>query len=388
MASLVTLSHIGKAVGEANILSFNRAVPGTGKFSSATIFIPRDNPLFSSQYIDEKGGSLVRIDHTELGEINGFIDGPKSIKINSSGATLQIQDIANLANTVVLTEQTFTGLSSGALAREMFTQAFAGPLGRALTVGSFLETPPLVPYFVFTNGTLTDNLNKLSTYVTGQGWYITSGPFTSKFNWGVVNSRLYPIPLIAGLDIFNDELEVDTSGLTRAVTAVSEDYKTYTAEAAENALRFGSVHEIIRAVGVGEEAARVAAEARLNVGRWERSIIRASLAQKREGALPSDAYGTTGNHWRDIREGDRVSILVQNAGFERTWTICRVLSRSWQSGTQLMPVELQVLRPLRIATLLDVLNIGERPIIARSERGSLIGMIGALNRRTRGSVGE
>jgi hypothetical protein len=142
----------------------------------AQLKIPRASVAWDANVITERAGFMVGI-QTRWGPWWGIADKPT---YTPSGLSVTVRGVSNwLGIRRLVRPVTFHGLTAGALARHIYTDAIAGLGGVPVTLGKVLDAPPVINIFEFRKQTALAALEELASR-SGQEWELDEG---FRLNW-------------------------------------------------------------------------------------------------------------------------------------------------------------------------------------------------------------
>lgn len=194
---------------------------GGQSIGSARIRIGRESAAWNSDVVDERGGFLVEI-LSPAGRWLGIADAPVW-QANGSGMEVRAQHIHAWANTRhVSASRVMVGCTAGAIVRRAVLDALTGLGSVPVTLGSFVEAPPVIALYVFKRQSLMSVLTDMQNQ-TGQQWQIDD---LLRFHWKQQTGRYREITIIDDgryvtnlqrtplSDRYAEDIEVEPSGRT------------------------------------------------------------------------------------------------------------------------------------------------------------------------------
>lgn len=297
------------------------------EFSSASFFVPRNSPAFSSAYMDENGGFLVKIVHPKLGTWLGIAGVPT---IDVKGANVEATEIGILATIrTVGTHRIFTGVTAGTIVAAAVQDATAGLSHAFLKAGTFLEAGPHVPQYEFTGQYLSQVLADMMD-ITGQEWEINYS--TGAINWVAPRTTMYQYHLTDDGDIVNASKSGSLNDVVAEVTARGSDGSSR------------SEYSPGQGFYLRQETIAVDTKSPIDLAFQAKAVIdqRKTPVQTYKGMLKEYREGgTTVDHWSNIREGDIVQLVLPYAGITGNSPVVRVLSREFKDGDKYLQLEFQ-----------------------------------------------
>lgn len=290
--------------------------------SNASVLVDRNSPAYSGNHINERKAFPVRI-YADTGDMTGI--GMVS-DWNDNGITIDVVGIEQvLLSRVVGENRMFDHVPTSHIIRDALNQTLTQQDGPNLKIGTLTIGSPLVESYAF----------------TGQQ---TRQVIQDMFNICPLNSRMvddvfYLVPQAVPL---YSTLMVDGNNVH--VTNRNIDHN-------DQVWKINSNNE--------ESGEGASARAIHNAGIWSREIVRTSLfddgrligleaaGQLETQRLPANTFRiglvNTGTLWRDIREDMALNVIAPWFGFIDVDFIVRVLSRTYNEGSNIIDLEVQYL---------------------------------------------
>lgn len=302
--------------------------------STATVFIDRyASSAITSSHISERKAVQVQL-YTDIGNLTGvgmdldFAD--DGLYVNVVGLTRLLVSrtvgypAGNKPDVVVDNLNVFRNKPAGLIIERALDIALAQHAGIDILKGTFYEGPPLIDRYVFENQTIRTIVDDMYTATAQEYKFIDS-----TFSWIPSAAPLYSTLLVDG-----------NNCIVRSRNISFND-------------------QAWRAYSTRPDGFTIDAEALHNRGIWSKEIFRTSeftdiIQQAYEisgiltdQTLPVNVFRidllNTGTLWKDIREGMSVMLVAPKYGIVDVDVIVRVLSRSYQRGSDILTLEVQYL---------------------------------------------
>lgn len=309
-----------RKVGDVPVTSLVWRTPASRTIGELECYVPRDSTLYDAQLLRDEGGWLVDVEHPTLGHWRG-ITLPPQIADGRAGATVRAQEIAVLTTLrLVARNRTFRALTAGAIAYAAVKGA-----GGVLTPGTFLEAAPVMASYSFTGQTLASVLGDLMA-ATGQEWTITPNGVVS---WVAGDETPAASLLCQGSALVEVGRDASVSSRATAAVASSPSGRSFTAEAPESA---GDLWQLQIPVSVSSE----------NLIALGRAAVSALQAQR----SPAVTYRAklSRAYWSQLREGQRVRLVLPGVAFSGEAPLVRVVERAYQEGNDYVTLTLARVR--------------------------------------------
>lgn len=317
-APTVTLGRNPSITRELEIQSITWASPVARQVGTATVFVDRDSDAFDPQYISEDGESYIILTDPELGIWRGTVK-PDDLDFSSDGVKLIAQHEIGLTQKRLIGRGRIESATPGQIAEQMARDALPPDLG--ITPGTFTVSGPLISGFEMNRETLRDGLVKLQDD-SNQEWEIDH---EGRLNWKPEVGQSHGFVLVEGSDL------VDVHWISANEEPVKEIIVTGS-DGSERSFLATEVRThrqtVLSMGGDSVTEAIVAGVNLLDQRRRPHAVVTAKLARRR---------------WRDIREGDRVRMILTSASFHGRSPLVRVLTRTFSANAEYLDISVEVL---------------------------------------------
>lgn len=192
---------------------------GAQAIGSATVRVNRESIAWDADVVPESGGFFVRIS-TPAGDFPCIADAPTW---SPEGLEIRCQHVhAWMKTRHVSASRNLYGLTAGAIARRAVIDAMISLGSVPITLGSFVESPPVIAAFDFRGQSLMSVLTDLQNQ-SGQSWMLDE---RLRFHWRSQTGRYREITLVDDgkyvgnlqrtplADQYAEDIEVEQSGRT------------------------------------------------------------------------------------------------------------------------------------------------------------------------------